>query len=409
MTSTEPPAPGAGARYGQLAMMFMAHGIGTANITLVLAMAPAVQAGLGLDHAGFGLTIAAYYAAMVVWSLPAGWLADRLGIRWTLAIAFLLMACGMTAVSRAPGMALAAFGLAVCGFGYAMVNPATARGVFDAFPHRGRATAMGIKQTGVPTGGILAALATAATGGAPWREMALACAALSLASAVAFLFLRAGRAAESRRAGFGDMARIARQPRLLALNGSTGVFSCVQAALFGYFVLFAHDALALDAARAGICLAVVHGFAAAGRIGWGIAGDLLPGAGREAALIICAVLGAAGLVLLAVAPGVGYSALLALSALLGLTIAGNASLGQTATAEAVEPRFAGAAMGGNMLMVTIGSMVAPALFGRLVEQVGYAPAWILFAGLALVAGGLVALSLLRRGGPAAVPASTSSV
>ncbi len=47
--------------------------------------------------------------------------------------------------------------LLLSGIGYSSVNPATTKGVVRWFPSQGRATAMGVKQTGIPLGGILAA------------------------------------------------------------------------------------------------------------------------------------------------------------------------------------------------------------------------------------------------------------
>lgn len=45
-------------------------------------------------------------------------------------------------------------GMYLMGSGYSFTNPSTAKGVFDWFPQRRRATAMGAKQTGVPIGGL---------------------------------------------------------------------------------------------------------------------------------------------------------------------------------------------------------------------------------------------------------------
>lgn len=46
-------------RIGGLVVMFVAHAVGTANVTIVLASAPAVERSLGLSHAEFGMMLAA--------------------------------------------------------------------------------------------------------------------------------------------------------------------------------------------------------------------------------------------------------------------------------------------------------------------------------------------------------------
>ena len=118
---------------GRIALLFVAHAVGTANITLVIALSPSIEESLGLGHAGFGLMISAYYGAMLVLALPAGWLVDRFGLRTMLVIAHVLLASGLLMLARARGLPTGALGLVLCGGGYALINPATARAVLGFF------------------------------------------------------------------------------------------------------------------------------------------------------------------------------------------------------------------------------------------------------------------------------------
>lgn len=382
--------PGAAGRLGRLTMLFLAHAIGTANITLVLAMAPAIEQALGLGHAGFGLMISAYYGAMLVFALPAGWLADRLGIRVMLVAAHALLAAGMAVFAQAHGPPLAIMGLMLCGSGYALINPATARGVLMWFPPRGRATAMGVKQTGVPAGGVIAALFVAA-GQAGWRELALAVAAMTLLVGIGFLALRPARAPDGRTAPMrlGELRSLLRLPRLALFNGAACIYAAAQAAFFAYLVLFARDALAVTAAAASLCLAAAHTTSAVGRIGWGITSDLLARDGRVVSLVACGIVGIAGLALLLPTPALGGIVLLSVAAaLLGLSLGGYAALTQTAAAEAVEPRHAGASIGYNMLLTSAGTMLGPVAFGVGVDWIGYASSWTIMAAMLALGAGL---------------------
>ena len=396
--------PSVAGRLGRLTLLFLAHAVGTANITLVLAMAPAIEEALGLGHAGFGLMVSSYYCALLILALPAGWLADRLGIRAMLVTAHLLLAAGMAVFASASGLPVAVLGLMLCGSGYALINPATARGVLAWFPMRGRATAMGAKQTGVPAGGVIAALFVA-TGQAGWRELAMAVAAVTLLIGIGFLALRSARFA---RAGVAptrlvDTRSVLVMPRLALFNAAACLYAGTPAAFFAYLVLFARDALAAPAAAASLCLAAAHVASAVGRIGWGIISDVLAHDGRIVSLVICGIAAIAGLALLLPVPALGGIALLALAAaLLGLTLGGYAGLTQTAAAEAVEPRSAGASIGYNMLLTSVGTMLGPVAFGVTVEWTGYAPAWgIMAAMLALGAG------LFHASARYAAPASES--
>ena len=97
----------------RIAPLFVAHAIGTANITLVVALSPSIEESLGLGHAGFGLMVSAYYGATLALALPAGWLTDRFGLRAMLISASLLLAIGLLVLASAGGLATAALGLAL--------------------------------------------------------------------------------------------------------------------------------------------------------------------------------------------------------------------------------------------------------------------------------------------------------
>ena len=50
----------------RLAVLFVAHALGTATITLVVALAPSIEQALGVGHAGFGIIVSSYYGAVLV-------------------------------------------------------------------------------------------------------------------------------------------------------------------------------------------------------------------------------------------------------------------------------------------------------------------------------------------------------
>jgi predicted MFS family arabinose efflux permease len=376
------------ARLGRLTLLFLAHAVGTANITLVLAMAPVVERELGLSHTAFGLVVATYYGALTLWALPAGWLVDRLGIRFSLIAAQVLLAIGMLIVAASQGVRSAAIGLALCGTGYALVNPATARGVLMWFPTRGRATAMGMKQTGVPAGAVAIAL-VAAAGGEAWRDLALILAGVTLVAAVGFAALGTAGPPIGTLTSMADMRRLLRRSTLAWFNAAACLYAAAQSALFAYLVLFVHEVVGASVTLASLCLAMAHAASAIGRIGWGLVGDLLPRHGRWVGLIACGILGGFGVALLAAMPAhVAVAGALAVAGFLGFTVGGYAALAQTTTVEVVEPQLAGAAIGYNMLLTTTGSMLGPALFGFGLDQSGFATSWSIVAIILLIGAAL---------------------
>jgi predicted MFS family arabinose efflux permease len=369
----------AAGRIGRLALLFLAHAAGTTNITLVLAMAPAVEQALGISHAAFGLIVSAYYGALLLAALPAGILVDRLGIRMSLAAANVLLALGMMVFAASSAPATAAIGLALCGLGYTLVNPATARGVLAWFPPRGRATAMGVKQTGVPAGGVIAAIAAATPFG--WRELAIACAISGLVTALACAALRVAEPVVTTPTRLGEIRALLRMPSVTAFNIAACLYATAQGGVFAYFVLFAREDLLVAAPLASLCLGVAYVASATGRIGWGIVSDMIARNGRIVGLVLCGVIGAAGTVGLLLVPSAGGVALPLAAFLVGLTLGGYAALPQTAAAEAVEPRLAGAAIGYNMLLTSLGTTLGPSVFGAVIELAGFTTAWWLAAAI----------------------------
>ncbi len=374
-------------RLSRLALLFLAHGVGTANFTVVLANAPAIEQSLGLNHAAFGLMVSAYYGGLLVCSVPAGIVVDRLGIRMALVLAYALSGLGIGLFALAESMAPAMVGLAFCGAGYSFINPATARGILAWFSARGRATAMGTKQTGVPAGGLVAALAAAAT--TDWRYLALMVAAVTLAAAAGCAVLRLAEPAAIAPARFGDIRVVLQQPRLLTFNLAASLYALAQGAFLAYLVLFAGDVLAAPPAVASLCLGISYAAAAVGRIAWGFLSDRIKRNGRLVSLVACGVVAATGIIMLVVIPRFGGLAMLPfIAALIGFTLSGYAGLTQTAVAEAVDPKLTGAAIGFNLLMTNTGMMLGPVLFGAGVQFLGYGPSWIFLVGVILLAAGL---------------------
>lgn len=387
-------------RLARLSLLFTAHAMGTANITVVLAAAPAIEHSLGLNHAAFGLMVSVYYGALLVCSIPAGFFADRFGIRIALVFANAATGLGMWVFSQANGMEPAILGLMLCGAGYSLVNPATARGILAWFPARGRATAMGMKQTGVPAGGLLAALAAATIG--DWRELAILISLLTLAAAMGYLLFRLAEPAAGAPARIGNISAVLRLRGVIAFNFGACLYATAQGAVLAYLVLFTRDVLAASPGIASLCLGVAHVASAAGRVAWGIASDMIPRNGRLAGLLACGIAAAIGIVALVLSPWIGGLMVLpAIAALLGLTVVGYAGLAQTAAAEAVEPRLAGAAIGYNMLLTNSGMMLGPVLFGMSVQSMGYSASWIGLAAIVLLGAalfyvGLTAPQLARK-------------
>lgn len=373
----------------------------------VMAMAPVIQRELGLSATQVGLLVTAYYGAQTVGAFPAGGTVDRLGVGWALILAHAILVVGALMLSQATGFPLAFLSCAVMGLGYSLTNPATARGVLEWFPPERRATAMGIKQTGVPIGGILAAGNGALVTLMSWQSIFWLIAGITAVHAFVCLPLTERPTRQARgslRSVIANLGEVIRDRNLGVMFVSSGFYNMAQMNFFTYLTLFMREAVQTSQPIAGLSLAIGQGASAIGRIGWGVVSDTLL-RGRRKGLVIFTC-GGAVIFFAAMAtlgPCWGVLVGMALALLLGLTIASFASLTQTLSVEAVESRLAGSAMGYQLMGTSLGGMLGPPIFGLAVDLTGsFGNGWLLTAGLVLA--GTLLLGLRFREG---LPTQTS--
>ncbi|MFQ5764259.1 MAG: MFS transporter [Rhodospirillales bacterium] len=407
MTDQPPPTGGGDNPWtGRLARLVLTHVVGTVSIVSVLTMAPVIIRDLGLSAIEFGFLATAYYGAQAVGSLPAGGLVDRLGVGRTLVICHGIMLIGPLLLAQAEGLGGALAALALMGIGYSISNPATARGVFEWFPPERRATAMGIKQVGVPLGGIVGAGNGALATVVAWPAIMVGVAALILLSGVLCLGLARlpGTSARGRGNPLSNIGAVMKDMNLNRFVLINGLYNFGQTNFFAFLTLFMREAALASQPVASLAVGVAQATSAVARIGWGVVSDNLFGSRRKALVV---GLGAAATVFLvlmtAVSPGWGVYLGLGLALLLGASLASYAPLVQTITVEAVEPRLAGSAIGFNMVGTHIGGMIGPPVFGAVIDATGtYGAGWLMTA--AVVVAGTAMLCFWFRERPAAAPA-----
>ena len=146
---------------------FSAIGIGLPVI------APALRDEFGLSLTEIGVALAAEWIGLTFTLLPWGFVADRIGERRALAIG--LAACGalMCAAAFAPGFWWLVALVALAGAAGGSVQSASGRAVIGWFDEHERGLALGVRQTAVPLGGLVAALTLPAAVAAGGVELAL--------------------------------------------------------------------------------------------------------------------------------------------------------------------------------------------------------------------------------------------
>ena len=292
------------------------------------------------------------------------------------------------------------------GFGYSMSNPSTARGVLDWFPEARRGTAMGIKQVGVPIGGIIAAGSGALAEYVHWQTIMFGIAAMIAINGVLCLSLLVADRDRVRRDGPSPLANIREVLRdwnfsRFAVLG--GLLNAGQTNFFGFLTLFLTEAARASQPMAAFAVGLAQASSAIARIVWGVASDRWYVGRRK--VLKAWICGAAAVMLammvLVGSDGPGLWMGLALTLGLGVTIASFAPVTQAIAVEAVEPRLAGSAVGLNMVGLNVGGMLGPILFGAAVDAFGgFDAGWLLTAALVGV-GTLILVFWFREGRPAA--------
>jgi MFS transporter, ACS family, hexuronate transporter len=384
-------------RWGLLALVTGAHALGTVSVLAVAPLAPVLLEDLHLTRAQVGLFLPAIYLGGVVMSLPAGWLTDRLGARHTLASGQCLTGVFVALAALAPGLLPMLGLLFLGGLGWAVVNPATGKAIFERFPARERGFAMGIKQTGLTAGGIAASLTLPLLALAQgWRVALTAAALASLVAAVAVLALMPRdrvtvTTSGVERARFVELGRFLGNRSLLVLLGAGCALGMTQASVLAYLALFARDSFGLTVVAAGGLLALVQAGGTGSRLGWGIISDRFFGGRRRPCVIINSVIGGATSLVFASAVPLPGPLMSAVAVIAGAGAFGWVGLYLALAAEVGGHRYAGLLTGVAVSFAWSGVLAGPPLFGLLLQYSGsYRGPWLVLALLAL--GAAVALA-----------------
>lgn len=394
-------------RWNILALISISHIVGATAQYGINTLAPFYQEELGLSRAQVGLFFSAFYLAMAGFSFGAGWLADRFGVRKTTLQGHLSLGICTIAASLAPSFSWACASFFLAGLGYSFLNPASSKGVMAWFHRDERATAMGIKQTGVPAGGVVTAvLAPQLVLLLGWRGALAALGVMNLLFGFIFSLLWRDPPDETAMAAFhGSMTQETRAPlnvwRFLPISCGTAIYLVGQMVLITYIPLYLKDAMGFSAYWASQALALTQGGAMIGRIGWGVASDRLFGGRRKIVLILIGLLSA--ILIAALSAMTRQSSLYFL--LLILFLSGICLVGYQGVSYALIGELAGKARTGAALgmMITINAACATLgtpLFGYIVDRTGsYVVAWQSLAGaLTLgIAGLAILLKEPRRG------------
>jgi MFS family permease len=342
---------------------------------------PQLREDFDLSLAQIGVVLAASWVGTTLTLFPWGLAADRFGERLVLATGMLGSALFLGAASLASSFAELVVWLGLVGAAGGAVNSASGRAVMQWFAAEERGFALGVRQTAIPLGGLIAALSLppiAEAGGT--RAAFLFMAALAGAGAVAgALVLRGREVAEGIEAS--SIASTVADGRLWRLSFGSGLFLYAQIAVLGFGVLFLVDEHGLSGQSAALVFAGSQVLGAVFRIGGGRWSDRLGVRVVPLRLVGLAIVGV--MTLTAVVAG-GPVWLLVPVLLLagGLTMAWN-GLSFTAAAELAGALRSGVAIGVQQTVLAAIGIAAPLLFAATVSSGSWSLAFVVAAFLPL--------------------------
>jgi sugar phosphate permease len=351
-------------------------------------LAPALRAEFGLTLPEIGLVIATANLGSIVTLLPWGLLTDRAGERFVLAVGLAGAAVALTGAAFAPSFAALVAALTAAGASGASVNAASGRAVMGWFMPSERGFALGIRQTAVPIGGVVVALALPPivdAWGVRGGFVALALWCLGTAAGGLIGLREAPQSHEE----LDDVAHPLRDRRIWRLSVGSALLIAAQASILGFVILFLHGERGLSTASAAGVFAAMQVLGAVLRVGAGRWSDRVRA--RIPPLRKLAFALAAALLATAVLTGAPLAVLIPTLVLTGaLSLSWNA-LSFTAAVELSGRARSGAAIGFQQTALAVSYAGTAPVFAAVVDagswRLGFALAAVLpIAGLAVMRG-----------------------
>jgi sugar phosphate permease len=342
-------------------------------------LGPTIQDRYDLSLSEVGIAFSSVWIGPIATLLPWGLLSDRIGERIVLASG--LAGCGVVvaAAGWAGSFWLLVALLTIAGALGASVNAASGRAVMQWFSADQRGLALGVRQTAIPLGGAVAALALPAVNSAAGLKtsfvfLGAVCIVCALFAAIAVReAVRPGVTL-----GAEDVEWTLRDRRLWILSAGSDLYLVGQVALLSFFVLFLHDEHGLSDAAAAAGLAVMQVGAIVTRISAGRISDAL--GARIRPLRWIGLASCAGVLLTAVLTKAPIAVVLPLMVVAGAVSMAWNGLSVTAAAELAGLARSGAAIGFQQTTLSVTGLIVPIAFAYTVDstswEVGFALAAI---------------------------------
>lgn len=391
-------------------ILLAAQTLATMATTMLPAVAPKVAETYGVHSSLIGYQISLLAAAMLV-SLMFG---GNLSVRWgacrvtQLGLSLAAAGCVIAILPHVACVFLSAIGL---GLGYGLLSPPGSHLLWRFAPAKHRNLIFSFKQSGVPLGGVGAAVITPAVAVAIGWQWALGGTAAALLALV--LLMQRGRGhwdddrdPQTKVAGYplDGAATIWNHAALRLLSFSGACFVIVQICISTFTVVLFAEEMRFGLIQAGIVLMASQIGGVIGRLFWGWVADVTRNCFTVLSVLAVVMLSAA-LLCVTVTPGWPIFASCALFLVFGSTASGWNGTFLAEVARLAPHRAISSATSGSLVFVNVGKMLGPIAFANAYLVGG--SYGIAFGLLALpAAAGLVCLLAARARVPQVAAAET---
>lgn len=348
-----------------------------------------------------GLLVSVVNVGPLFCMLFVGRLLDQYNEKILISISSFLLGSSLLLTNIVSGFNGLLFVLLLIGMFYSVSQPGGSKVILKWFPKENRGLAMGIRQAGIPIGGALAGVLIpflTVQYNMTYAINSIACICI-IGGVLFFVFYKEPYVQEEARKGhikisFWMELKVVICKKELYPIYITGIcMISLQMVLVGHFMKFLAGEQSITSIVAGTVFSVMFFSGMIGRIALAAISDVFYKGNRRIHLFI-AVCASIGLILLLVmnihtiTSGVLYS----ISALLGFFSIGWFSLFIAEVAELASEESVGITVSVALTLNQIAIIVAPVLFGYIVDEKGYAYAWLCIVVLLSIS----AVSLYRR-------------
>jgi MFS family permease len=351
-----------------------AHVLHDGLTDVLYVLLPVIAQTFGLNYAQIGFIRSANKAALAVFQLPAGLLAERYGERSLLALGTACAGIGFVALGFASGFVAILIALFIAGLGSAFQHPLASSMISNAYPVDGRRVALGTYNFAGDVGkvGMAGLFSILIAAGMGWQAPAVATGVAAVAAAVVFYTLL-------RTAGIGNRPLRVRSSKAQAQgNGGWGLsnregfvaltlIEIVDSSMRSAFLTFVAFLMLEKGLPEGWALLSVPLAVAGGMAGKLACGFLAERFGPVKTIAFTQAGCAAGIVAVVYLPGLSAYVLLPL---VGLALNGTSSALYGTVGDVVDPDKVSRAFG---LFYTVGStcgVIAPLAYGVLADFAG---------------------------------------